>query len=276
MKRTQTKSSQKKSSQAKSSDSKSDQNLEIEKILNEKEFIDSAKMAELGMVGGHIAHELSSPVGGMISFLKLIRADSSPEDAHHVDLLNMEKRGEECKEILQDLVRFSKTFQTSNQHMDEVFDMCDLVQKIVRILDSKYKNIKWVVDFPDPSLELKGPPHLFLQIIYGALQGFIQILSFQLPSPFTYDGLIRVEIKEFKEKNVVCMSSDVDASHLLGLKKILNPLFSMQKSKLSKGLTLAAARQMAEEQGGELDVDLHDEAKAAIRVSFKRLDLTSL
>ena len=55
-----------------------------------------------------LAHELNNPLGGMTSFIKLIRMESLPEKAHHEDLIKMEEEGQKCQKLVKDFLSFVK------------------------------------------------------------------------------------------------------------------------------------------------------------------------
>ena len=55
----------------------------------ERIILESAKMAELGTIGSSIAHELNNPLGGMLSFIQLIRMDLKGDEHYHEDIIQM-------------------------------------------------------------------------------------------------------------------------------------------------------------------------------------------
>src|SRR5690606_29198531 len=57
----------------------------------ERQILESAKMAELGTIGSSIAHELNNPLGGMLSFIQLIKMDLSGDEPWFADIEEMEK-----------------------------------------------------------------------------------------------------------------------------------------------------------------------------------------
>src|SRR5690606_23702095 len=45
------------------------------RLVLERKIVESSKQAELGLIGSSIAHELNNPLGGILSFVQLIRMD---------------------------------------------------------------------------------------------------------------------------------------------------------------------------------------------------------
>ena len=53
------------------------------------------------ITGHYLAHEINNPLGGMISFIKLIKMESSEKTPHYTDILKMEEAGQNCKKIVE-------------------------------------------------------------------------------------------------------------------------------------------------------------------------------
>lgn len=79
-----------------------------EKSRIQKKMIESAKMAELGMIGGSIAHEINNPLGGLLSYIQLLRMELSPDDPRTADLAEMEKAAQRCILIVRQLLEVSR------------------------------------------------------------------------------------------------------------------------------------------------------------------------
>jgi len=57
----------------------------------ERRIIDSSRLAELGLIGSSIAHELNNPIGGMLSYLQLIKMDLASQSPFYDDVVTMER-----------------------------------------------------------------------------------------------------------------------------------------------------------------------------------------
>ncbi len=75
-----------------------------EKRRLERRLLESAKLAELGTVGGSIAHELNNPIAGMLTFAQLIRMDLKGNEPYYEDILEIEKGILRCRDIIQNLL----------------------------------------------------------------------------------------------------------------------------------------------------------------------------
>ena len=79
-----------------------------DRLRLERQVLESAKMAELGVIGSSIAHELNNPLGGMLSFIQLIRMDLKGDEPWGSDILDMENGAQRCREIVKNLLGFAR------------------------------------------------------------------------------------------------------------------------------------------------------------------------
>lgn len=242
--------------------------------LLEKQLMESAKMAELGMIGSGIAHELSNPLGGLISFIKLIKMDSSQEDTHYTDILKMEKTGQKCKEVVEDLLKFSRPYHLCPPSS---IDLRKITKQSIQLIKLQAKNLKWEVNFPNKPLEIKGQANLLVQSIYNILQNEIDAIDSKATREGSiYNGLIKIKLFESKDKFIILIKDNgADIPKSIEA-KILNPLFSTKKPMSHTDLSLIIANQIIAEHEGNLDIDSHPKTGTTVKISFKRPDLTSL
>ncbi len=107
----------------------------------EKQIIESAKMAELGTIGSSIAHELNNPLAGMLSFIQLIKMEMNKDSDLYSDIDEMEKATLRCKEIVENLLGFSRQHNFDEQ---EEINISDIILQSIKIneLQTKTKGIE--------------------------------------------------------------------------------------------------------------------------------------
>lgn len=79
-----------------------------EKSRIQKKIMETSKLAEIGLIGGSIAHEINNPLGGLLSYIQLIRMDLPPEDPRIHDILELEKATQRCIQIVKNLLEVSR------------------------------------------------------------------------------------------------------------------------------------------------------------------------
>lgn len=79
-----------------------------EKNRIQKKILESSKLAEIGLIGGSIAHEINNPLGGLLSYIQLIRMDLQSDDPRRQDILEMEIATQRCVQIVKNLLEASR------------------------------------------------------------------------------------------------------------------------------------------------------------------------
>ncbi len=74
------------------------------KVELEKELLELAPKAELGILSSSIAHEINNPLGGLLSYTQLMLMDIGDSDPMHADLKSIESAIKKCAEIVNNLL----------------------------------------------------------------------------------------------------------------------------------------------------------------------------
>ena len=74
------------------------------KMELEKELMELAPKAELGILSSSIAHEINNPLGGLLSYTQLLLMDTNEKDPIYTDLKSMEAAIKKCAEIVTNLL----------------------------------------------------------------------------------------------------------------------------------------------------------------------------
>lgn len=79
------------------------------KIELEKELMELAPKAELGILSSSIAHEINNPLGGLLSYTQLMLMDTDQKNPMYTDLKSMEVAIKKCAEIVTNLLINTRT-----------------------------------------------------------------------------------------------------------------------------------------------------------------------
>ncbi|MGZ5279181.1 MAG: histidine kinase dimerization/phospho-acceptor domain-containing protein [Pseudobdellovibrionaceae bacterium] len=168
-----------------------------EQIRMERKILESARLAEIGTIGSSIAHELNNPLGGILSFVQLIKMDLKPGDELYEDISSMEEGVRRCKDIVQNLLGF-----TRNPEVDEEMDLDlrDVLQRAAKIveLQTKSRGIEVKLNCPPEPVIFRGHLNLLSQAVRNLLQSSIDSLIEKSQSQRGFQGLIelRLDVKE--------------------------------------------------------------------------------
>jgi len=164
-----------------------------QQLKMERQILETAKMAELGTIGSSIAHELNNPLGGILSFTQLIKMDMSPENPLYPDILEMEAGVQRCKEIVQNLLGFTRNPVADQVGQVSLKDVCLRALKIVE-LQTKSQGIEVKLHFPGDDITVRGHLNLLAQGLKNVLQNSIDHVTDKSRHEKGFRGFLDIEI----------------------------------------------------------------------------------
>ena len=224
--------------------------------LNER-LMQASKLASVGEVSAKVAHELNSPLGGILIYANLVLEDTPEEDPRHKDLKEIIDQALRCKEIVKDLLEFSRksTYRrvpcNLNQSLREAVDL--LSKQVLRqsslFLGPIVQADIQVVQDNDPDLPLiEGDPGRMNQVLVNLIinavdamggKGTLTIRTYQKP----------------QEKRVFLEVSDTGMGiPPENLSRIFEPFFTTKEVGKGTGLGLSTVYGIVQEHGGTIDV----------------------
>jgi len=101
--------------------------------LTESRKATKAKLEELGIISGSIAHELNNPLGGIKILLELLKEDLNESDSETLeDLTILKESTESCIETVQELLDFTrpqKNYEPTEKSLDQFFNQLQTFTK---------------------------------------------------------------------------------------------------------------------------------------------------
>lgn len=238
----------------------------------EKHALESSKMAELGIIGSSIAHELNNPLGGMLNFLQLMKMDLKKEDPIFDDVTDMESAAKRCKDIVESLLGFARKSSTEN---DDSFDFNDVIHHSLKLVEIQTKSMGIQVDWSRDSkaLMMSGNSNQLVQAIRNILQNSIEAIERKKELDNGFIGHIELDVSVKGKTLVLEIQDNGDGIPADALPKIFNPLFSLRKTGLATGLGLTVAFKIISEHNGSLEISSHQGAGTTARISMESPEL---
>jgi len=233
----------------------------------EKQIFESSKMAELGTIGSSIAHDINNPLGGMLNFLQLIKMDLKPDHPIHPDILEMEAAGHRCKEIVENLLSFTRRQEQSTSQPVELRQVVDQALKIIE-LQTRSLGIEVEITSPKTEAKVLGHFNLLSQALSHILQNAFEAVSERLSQTPGYKGHIKVTIQPNNEHLILQIADNGIGISPEHQNKILNPLFSTKLKNRNQGLGLTLAYQIVADHGGQLEIFSQPNVGTTVKISF--------
>jgi two-component system NtrC family sensor kinase len=223
----------------------------------ERQILESAKMAELGTIGSSIAHELNNPLGGMLSFLQLIKMDLKGHEPYYDDIIEMEKGARRCRDIVQSLLGFTRK---SNSDTVEFVDLREVVEQALKITELQTRSVGVTVaqDFPEHlhevPVQIRGQFNALAQAIRGFLQNAQEAITERLRSGDKTPGEIQVKVSENSDSFVIEIKDNGFGFDAQVAEQIYDPLYTTKDPSLNPGLGLTLGKQIISDHGGRLEI----------------------
>ena len=236
----------------------------------ERQILESAKMAELGTIGSSIAHELNNPLGGMLSFLQLIKMDLKGDEAWYSDVDEMEKGARRCRDIVQSLLGFTRK---SPSDAVESIDLREVVEQALKIteLQTRAMGVAIELDLPEKELPLRGQFNALAQAVRNFLQNAQEAIVEKLrSSDKRFTGVISLRVKtESDSYRIEIEDNGAGFDPHVG-ERIYDPMYTTKDPVNNPGLGLTVAQQIIRDHGGRLEVSTIKGSGTSAKISLPR------
>lgn len=236
----------------------------------ERQILESSKIAELGLIGGSIAHELNNPLAGLITFIQMLKQDVLTDKNKNLfeDLEEMEKSALRCKEIIQNLLSFSRKSNTKKERLH----LKDLINKATRVIQIKAKPLGIEIKFSSKTSDdaIEGHENPLTQSLVNILQNALDAISERQKTEKSFNPLIEVELSNDSSSFYLDI---LDNGIGLGKNeqlKAFTPFFTTKNPEQHRGLGLTTSYQILQEHAGDIEVTQLFEKITRARITLPR------
>ena len=210
----------------------------------ENQLIQSDKVASLGKLAAGVAHEINSPLTGILTYSSLLLKAKPDGDPDKEDLEVIVNETNRCKKIVKGLLDFARQTepQKTLSDINEVIDKSiDLVSHQASMQSVKIeKKIK--PDLPKTMIDVGQIQQVFINILLNAIEAMPQGGTLTVSSALE-DQMAAVKFTD----TGVGIPPEV-------LPKILDPFFTTKEQGRGTGLGLSVSYGIIERHRGKLEV----------------------
>jgi len=224
------------------------------------QLVQSEKMAAFGQLGAGIAHEVKNPLGGILGFAQLSMRKLDKDTPLYKNLQTIEKETKRCREIIDNLLKFSR-----QESVD--FSLVD----IHHVIDDAVSIVAHQLGVNKVMLEQEVSPEL--PQVYGSANQLEQVLiNFLINAQQAMDGApgtVRVLARPLENGGVELRVSDNGPGIPKDIQaKLFDPFFTTKEAGKGTGLGLSVTYGIIKEHAGEVRVESEPGAGASFIVTL--------
>jgi signal transduction histidine kinase len=199
------------------------------------------RLAMIGKLAAGVAHELNSPLDGVLRFVNLA-VDSMPKDAQQIPYLVEARRGlRRMADIVRDLLQFSRNAAVEIADEDAERMARDAVAQVVE--QERHKRIETAFSFPAGGIQL---PRGMFQVLGNLAKNAVDAMpnggSISV-SASLHDGLVRVDVRDTG-------TGIPEEIH----DRVFEPFFTTKEVGRGTGLGLSICQRIVERLGGSMSM----------------------
>ncbi len=209
-------------------------------------LVQSEKMAAFGQLGAGIAHEVKNPLAGILGYAQLSKRKVDKESPIYKNLLVIEKETKRCKDIIENLMKFSRN-DSGNKRPTDINSVIDDAATIVdhqlgvnRVTLTK----KLASDLPKVYADGNQLQQVLMNFMINAQQAMDGKPGEVTVSSALVDELIEIRVSD----NGPGIPPDI-------LEKVFEPFFTTKPVGKGTGLGLSVTFGIIRDHKGELRVE---------------------
>ncbi len=211
--------------------------------------LQSEKMAAVGQLAGGVAHEINNPLGVMLGFAQSLVRRISPGDPMEMPLKSIEREAVRCKNLVQDLLTFSRMNRTDK----EPIDLNETIEGSLSLIlaQARVKNATLVKEFSSDLPRVSANKNQIQQVIVNLCNNAMDAMP---------DGgklFIRTRKAQWQGKAAIEIQIEDTGSGIPKeiQSKIFEPFFTTKAVGKGTGLGLSLVYEIIQKHEGQIKVD---------------------
>ncbi len=210
----------------------------------EARLLQSEKLSAVGQLAGGVAHEINNPLGVILGFAQSLARRVKSGHAWELPVRSIEREALRCKNLVQDLLVFSRQARTRT----EEFDVNEAVESALSLVQAQAR-VRSVELRKDAGLtgRMRGDRNQIQQVVINLCSNAIDAMP--------EGGTLTVRTRRGASGQVILEIEDNGSGIPLELRtKIFEPFFTTKEPGRGTGLGLSLVHEIVAKHGGEIDL----------------------
>jgi two-component system NtrC family sensor kinase len=205
----------------------------------------SERLASLGMLAAGVAHEINNPLGGILALTGVALEDLPEDDPNRLNLEEVMRQCERCREIVKGLLEFSRQSQSGA----EPVDINETLEKTLGLIEKQasFLNITLVKELQHDLPAVVGDRSQLEQVFMNVLMNAVQAMR----EEGTLTLVTRRGDDDYVEISIADTGCGISSEHI---DHIFDPFYTT-KSGEGTGLGLSIAYGIIAKHRGSISVE---------------------
>jgi two-component system NtrC family sensor kinase len=199
-------------------------------VETQQKLVQQEKLASMGQLAAGVAHEINNPLGSILLLSDVMNKEIPEDDPHREDLEIIIKETTRCKNIVSDLLNFSR-----QQHvLAQDTDLRGLIEKTIRELEKKtdFKGVQIIREYSSDLPSIQADPDQLQQVFTNLLSNAAEAME--------NGGTITLSTRSIDQQQVEIKISDTGIGiPEENLGKLFTPFFTTKALGKGTGLGLS-------------------------------------
>ncbi|AFM24453.1 two-component system sensor histidine kinase NtrB [Desulfomonile tiedjei] len=215
------------------------------RVQMERQLQQADKLASLGQISTGIAHEINNPLGIILGYTQLLLREQAPRSQMHDDLKTIEKHTRNCKGIVEDLLKFSRSTPIRKIPVDVNSSLAEVISLLGHQFELDKIDIKTDLDGTIP--KITGDAEKLKQVFMNLLMNAKQAIS----------GKGEISVTTRRNGNSIDISISDSGSGIAPqvMNKIFDPFFTTKPVGEGTGLGLSVSYGIIQDHSGRIEVE---------------------
>ncbi|MEW5910683.1 MAG: ATP-binding protein, partial [Thermodesulfobacteriota bacterium] len=213
----------------------------------ERQLLQTDKLASLGQLSAGVAHEINNPLGLILGYTRLILKGIDTQTELATDLKTIEKHAVNCKRIVEDLLKFSRSTDTSKS----ASDLNELLNDVISVVESSFRleDVQIIRNFSNALPLLILDPNKMKQVFMNLIMNARQAIH--------DNGILTVSTGIVSDPEKVLISFSDNGSGISPdiIHRIFDPFFTTKPTGMGTGLGLSVSYGIIKDHDGDIQVE---------------------
>jgi signal transduction histidine kinase len=230
---------------------------------DDKKSAASERLEGASTLASELAHELNTPLGGILMYSHLLLDELSEHDPHLENVVKINKLAHRCKMIVEGLLSFARQ---ETRPLEEV-DINQTLSNVLAFMRDHIllRDIAVHTDLDSQLPKVRGEENKLEQVFINLIINAAQSMNGKgrLSLRTTFEATSRQVVIQVMDTGCGINSENVD--------KVFEPFFTTKDKRKGTGLGLSICHGIVEQHGGTIRVERSGAAGSVLRIELPAL-----